>query len=109
MTTELTEKCFEKFKPEVFVNHYGSTEVYTFSICDYLDKKPACAGKAGFHQQLRLVTPDPLGNVGPNDLVPTGEPGEIIVNIDSLEAFKGYWKRPDANKKSHSLWVVFHR
>lgn len=100
MTTELTEKCFEKFKPEVFVNHYGSTEVYTFSICDYLDKKPACAGKPGFHQQLCLVTPDPDGNAGPNDLVSTGEPGEIIVNIDSLEAFKGYWKRPDADKKA---------
>ena len=100
MTTELTEKCIEKFKPEVFVNHYGSTEVYTFSICNYLDKKPTCAGKAGFHQELRLVTPDPEGNVGPNDFVSTGDPGEIIVNINSLEAFKGYWKRPDADKKA---------
>ncbi|WP_080872765.1 class I adenylate-forming enzyme family protein [Oceanobacillus timonensis] len=100
MTTELTEKCFEKFKPEVFVNHYGSTEVYTFSICDYLDKKPGCAGKPGFHQELRLIKPDPEGNADPNDLVPIGEPGEIIVNIDSLEAFKGYWNRPDTNKKA---------
>ncbi|MCM3397755.1 AMP-binding protein [Oceanobacillus profundus] len=105
MTTELTVKCFEKFKPEVFVNHYGSTEVYTFSICDYLDKKPGCAGKPGFHQELRLVTPDPEGNADPSDLVSVGEPGEIIVNIDSLESFKGYWKRPDANKKAiNSGW-----
>lgn len=100
MTTELTEKCFKKFQPEVFLNHYGSTEVYTFSICDFLDKKPSSAGKAGFHQQLRLVTPDPEGNATPDEIVPVGVPGEIIVNIDSLEAFKGYWKRPDATKKA---------
>lgn len=99
MTTDLTRKCFEKFKPEVFVNHYGSTEVYTFSICDYLDLKPGSAGKAGFHQQIRVVTPDPEGNSTPEDIVGVGEPGEIIVNIDSLESFKGYWKRPDANRK----------
>lgn len=100
MTTELTEDCFRKLKPDVFVNHYGSTEVYTFSICNYLDKKPGCAGKAGFHQQLKIVEPDPEGSSGPADIVPHGTPGEIIVNIDSLEAFKGYWKRPDANIKS---------
>ncbi|MEH7392547.1 AMP-binding protein [Bacillus sp. JJ1503] len=100
MTTELTKDCYRKLKPDVFVNHYGSTEVYTFSICDYLDKKPGCAGKAGFHQQLRVVIPDPDGYSTPNDLVPKGTPGEIIVNIDSIEAFKGYWNRPDADKKA---------
>ncbi|WNS73645.1 AMP-binding protein [Bacillus sp. DTU_2020_1000418_1_SI_GHA_SEK_038] len=100
MTTELTKACYQKLKPDVFVNHYGSTEVYTFSICDYLDKKPGCAGKPGLHQELRVVTPDPEGYSTPDDLVPQGTPGEIIVNIDSIEAFKGYWKRPDANKKA---------
>ncbi|MCC3357950.1 class I adenylate-forming enzyme family protein [Bacillus sp. REN16] len=100
MTSELTKEVISKLKPEVFVNHYGSTEVYTFTICDYLDKKPGCAGKAGFHQQLRLVTPDPDGNSTPDDIIPNGTPGEIIINIDSIEAFKGYWNRPDANKKS---------
>jgi 2-furoate---CoA ligase len=100
MTTELTKDCYQKLKPDVFVNHYGSTEVYTFSICDYLDKKPGCAGKPGFHQQLRVVTPDPDGYSTPDDLVSKGIPGEIIVNIDSIEAFNGYWNRPDANKRA---------
>jgi len=100
MTTELTKDCYRKLKPDVFVNHYGSTEVYTFSICDYLDKKPGCAGKPGFHQQLRVVIPDPDGSSTPDDLVSKGTPGEIIVNIDSIEAFKGYWNRPDANEKA---------
>ncbi|MFB4165491.1 class I adenylate-forming enzyme family protein [Alteribacillus sp. JSM 102045] len=100
MTQALTEECFKKLSPEVFVNHYGSTEVYTFSICDYLDKKPGCAGKAGFHQNLRLVIPDPDGNAAPDDIVEKGEPGEIIVDTRSIEAFQGYWRREDATKKS---------
>ncbi|MDQ0341012.1 2-furoate---CoA ligase [Caldalkalibacillus uzonensis] len=100
MTTTLIDKCFEKIKPDVFVNHYGSTEVYTFSICDYLDRKPGSAGKAGFHQQLQVVTPDPEGKSKPSDIVSPGEPGEIIVNTKSIEAFKGYWNKPDATRKA---------
>lgn len=100
MTTALTEECYRKLEPDIFVNHYGSTEVYTFSICDYLDKKPGCAGKPGFHQQLRVVIPDPEGNSTPDNIVSSGETGEIIINLGSIEAFQGYWKRPDANQKA---------
>ena len=32
-------------QPEVFVNHYGSTEVYTFSIGRDQARKPGCAGR----------------------------------------------------------------
>jgi 2-furoate---CoA ligase len=32
MTSTLVRRCADVFSPEVFVNHYGSTEVYTFSI-----------------------------------------------------------------------------
>ncbi|MGF9710598.1 AMP-binding protein [Paenibacillus naphthalenovorans] len=100
MTEVLTQEIFNKLKPEVFVNHYGSSEVYTFSYCNYLNKKAGCAGKAGFHQHLRVVIPDPEGNSTPDDIVPYGEPGEIIVDLRSSEAFQGYWNRPDATKKS---------
>ncbi|UYZ15347.1 AMP-binding protein [Brevibacillus sp. WF146] len=100
MTTALVQDCFRELKPDVFVNHYGSTEVYTFSVCDYLDKKPGCAGKPGIHQELRVVVPDPDGKSTPDDVVAVGEPGEIIVNLASIEAFQGYWKRPDANRKA---------
>ncbi|WP_126424918.1 class I adenylate-forming enzyme family protein [Brevibacillus marinus] len=100
MTKALTEEIIRKLKPEIFINHYGSSEVYTFSICDYLDKKPGCAGKAGFHQRLRVVVADPDGNVTPDDVVPPGVPGEIIVDLRSGEAFQGYWNRPDATAKA---------
>ena len=32
MTSTLVKRCVEVFRPDVFVNHYGSTEIYTFSI-----------------------------------------------------------------------------
>src|SRR4029450_4358194 len=32
MTSSLVERCCDLFKPRGFVNHYGSTESYTFSI-----------------------------------------------------------------------------
>ncbi|SFJ81797.1 class I adenylate-forming enzyme family protein [Thermoflavimicrobium dichotomicum] len=100
MTKALTEKIFKKLKPDIFINHYGSSEVYTVSVCNYLDKKPGCAGKPGFHQRIRVVVPDPDGNSTPDDVVPSGVPGEIIVDLRTSEAFQGYWNRPDATKKA---------
>ena len=40
--------------PELFVNYYGSSEIYTFSYCDHLDRKPGCAGRAGMNQIIRV-------------------------------------------------------
>src|SRR6185503_13192528 len=31
MSAVLVERCVEAFAPEAFVNHYGSTEIYTFT------------------------------------------------------------------------------
>jgi 2-furoate---CoA ligase len=100
MTTALTGTCAAKFKPETFVNFYGSSEIYTFAVCDHLDRKPGCAGRAGLNQEIRVVRADPEPTVGPGDLVQPGEAGEIIASMRSAEAFSGYWKRPDADRKN---------
>jgi 2-furoate---CoA ligase len=100
MTSTLTQTCFERFRPKVFVNHFGSSEVYTFTICSWLDQKPTCAGRPGFHEEVRLVTADPTRYVLPEEVVGADTPGEVIVNLSSPEAFKGYWHRPDANEKA---------
>ncbi|WP_409292613.1 AMP-binding protein [Peribacillus sp. SCS-37] len=100
MTTALTERCMNRFKPKVFVNHYGSTEIYTFTICPYVHQKPGCAGKPGLHQNVRLVKADAEGNSLPHHKVGKGEIGEIIINLDSNEAFKGYWNKPLATQKA---------
>jgi 2-furoate---CoA ligase len=83
MTSSLVRRCVEVFDPEVFVNHYGSTEIYTFSIGRDQPAKPGCAGRAAVNTRLRL-----------------DESGEILVHLGSDEAFAGYWNRPDADAKA---------
>jgi 2-furoate---CoA ligase len=97
MSTALTKKCFEMLKPDHFINHYGSTEIYTFTTCSILDKKPGCAGRPGIHEKICLVPPDTSVSGSENN-VQVGQIGEIVVSADSIEAFKGYWNRPDATR-----------
>jgi 2-furoate---CoA ligase len=83
MTSNLVERCCEVFRPQIFVNHYGSTEIYTFSVHRDQAAKPGCAGRAALNARLRL-----------------GEQGEIECHLSSDEAFAGYWRRPDANEQA---------
>lgn len=100
MTTALTRRCVEVFAPEVFVNFYGSSEIYTFATCDHVADKPGCAGRAGIGQCLRVVHADPEAKTGPDRVLAQGEIGEVIAPMDGLDAFTGYWKRPDADVKA---------
>ena len=103
MTPALVERCLEQLEPDLFVNYYGSSEIYTFSYCDHLDRKPGCAGRAGMNQIIRVVSPSRDDDIE-NDL-PPGESGEIVASMNSPEAFSGYWKRPDADTKAiQGLW-----
>jgi 2-furoate---CoA ligase len=88
------------FQPQVFVNHYGSTEIYTFSVRPDVHLKPGCAGRPGLHSALRVVAASTERRVGPEEIVPTGEKGEIIASLASDEAFAGYWNRPAADAKA---------
>jgi 2-furoate---CoA ligase len=100
MLAALTEACVKAFQPQVFVNHYGSTEIYTFSIRPDVHLKPGCAGRPGVHSALRVVTASTERRVGAAEIVPTGEKGEIIATLASDEAFAGYWNRPDADARA---------
>jgi 2-furoate---CoA ligase len=81
MTAALVERCAAVFDPEVFINHYGSTEVYTFSIGPDQRRKPGCAGRPALNARLELVE------------------GEVCADLAGDEAFTGYWRRPDADAK----------
>ncbi len=98
MTADLVERCSEVFAPDLFVNHYGSTEVYTYSIHSDQRRSPGCAGLPAVNARLRLVRPE--AGASPSEEVPTGEVGEIICHLSSPEAFGGYHNRPDADAKS---------
>ncbi len=97
MTDDLLRRLNTAFAPDLFVNHYGSSEIYTFTIEPDAAGRPGSAGRAGINQQIRVVrldadTADALADVG--------EEGEIIASLNTDEAFQGYWRRPDADAKS---------
>jgi 2-furoate---CoA ligase len=83
MASTLVDRCARVFRPRCFVNHYGSTEIYTFSV--HLDQqaKPGCAGRPSLNARLRLA-----------------DDGEILCAMSSDEAFAGYWNRPDADERA---------
>src|ERR1044072_4182358 len=45
MTDGLLEALTDAFKPDLFVNHYGSSEIYTFTIDQNAPAKPGSAGR----------------------------------------------------------------
>ena len=102
MTDGLLRRLDQTFKPELFVNHYGSSEIYTFTIEQRAAGKPGSAGRAGINQMIRVVK---LGSRNPDERAAVGEEGEIIALMKSDEAFEGYWNRPDADAKAlHGGW-----
>ena len=97
MTDGLLKALNAAFKPQLFVNHYGSSEIYTFTIDQNAPAKPGSAGRAGINQRIRVVR---LGAKSPNDVAAIGEEGEIIALLLGDESFEGYWQRPEANAKA---------
>ncbi|MHA7876908.1 AMP-binding protein [Roseivivax sp.] len=97
MTDGLLQKLAEAFQPDLFVNHYGSSEIYTFSICQDAAAKPGSAGRAAINQRLRVV---PLGSADASKICAPGEEGEIVASMQGDEAFEGYWNRPEADRKA---------
>jgi len=97
MSDGLLKRLSAAFEPELFVNHYGSSEVYTVSIDQHATLKPGSAGRAGINTRLRVVK---LDAQSPDDVAAVREEGQIIADLLGDEAFEGYWNRPDANAKS---------
>jgi 2-furoate---CoA ligase len=97
MTDGLLKTLQDAFQPELFVNHYGSSEIYTFTIDQNAPAKPGSAGRAGINQMVRVVR---LGAASPDELAQPGEEGEVIALVAGDESFEGYWRRPDADAKA---------
>jgi 2-furoate---CoA ligase len=97
MTDGLLKRLQAAFKPDLFVNHYGSSEVYTFTIDQNAPAKPGSAGRAGINQMVRVVR---LGAKSVDEPAAVGEEGEIIALLAGDESFEGYWRRPDADTKA---------
>ncbi len=93
MTDGLLKRLTNAFDPELFVNHYGSSEVYTCTINQDAARKPGSAGRSGLNQRIRVVT---LNATGPDQLAAPGQEGQILASLLGDEAFEGYWRRPEA-------------
>ena len=102
MPEALVRRLETAFQPGLFVNHYGSSEIYTFTIDQQAARKPGSAGRAGLNARIRVLKLDARG---PQDLAPAGQEGQIIADLAGDEAFERYWKRPDADAKAlHDGW-----
>lgn len=91
MHADLTEALIDRFRPQVFINHYGSTEVYTHTVGNVLLRIPGSVGKPGINASIHIdgtETPEMVG--------------EVLVSLSSPEAFRGYWNRPELTRKSLS-------
>ncbi len=97
MTDGLLKTLTAAFRPALFVNHYGSSEVYTFTVDQNAPAKPGSAGRAGINQMVRVVR---LGAMSADETAGAGEEGEIIALLAGDESFEGYWRRPDADAKA---------
>ncbi len=97
MPDGLLKRVVQAFKPDLLVNHYGSSEVYTFAIDQNAAAKPGSAGKAGLNERLRVVK---IGTSDPSECCGPAEEGQIIAELSSDEAFEGYWRRPDADARA---------
>ena len=97
MTDGLVKKIKKNFNANQLINHYGSSEIYTFTIENDVFNKPGSAGKAGLNQVIRVVK---INSNNPNEITKVNEEGEIIANMISEESFNGYLNKPEINKIS---------
>ena len=97
MPDALLQRVQAVFSPELFVNHYGSSEVYTFTVDQDAVRKAGSAGRSGINTRIRVVR---LDAASPHQLAGVREEGQIIADLAGDEAFEGYWNRPEANAKA---------
>jgi 2-furoate---CoA ligase len=97
MTDGLLQALQKAFRPKLFVNHFGSSEIYAFTIDQDAPAKPGSAGRAALNARVRVAR---LGQNDPDRVAAPREEGEVVISLAGDEAFEGYWKRPDADARA---------
>lgn len=97
MSDGLMRRVEQAFQPQLFVNHYGSSEIYTFTIDQQASRKPGSSGRSAMNQRVRVV---PIDAETVDVQAKPFEEGQIIADLASDEAFEGYLNRPEATAKA---------
>jgi 2-furoate---CoA ligase len=64
-------------------------------------QKPGSAGRAALNARIRVVKYDSeTAPASSHDVCDPLEEGQIICDLSGDEAFEGYWKRPEVDRKS---------
>lgn len=96
--TESDARTFMETLTQNVFNNYGTTETLTDTVLRPADL-PAHAGTVGrpnVDTQVRVVEADASRRVEPDERVPVGEPGEVIVSGETL--FDHYYGDTDATE-----------
>jgi 2-furoate---CoA ligase len=75
MPEGLLKRVDAAFRPELFVNHYGSSEIYILTVKQHAARKQGSAGKAGINQRIKVISLAAETTEAP---ARTGEEGQII-------------------------------
>lgn len=100
MAPSLVRACHDRLGISL-VQAYGMTEMgpaITFLSEEDQLTKAGSAGQAVLNHEIRVVRPNEEGPSEPDDVVPAGETGEIIVRGPSM--MSGYFGREDVTEKS---------
>ncbi|WP_421378136.1 fatty acid--CoA ligase [Bacillus salacetis] len=100
MAPALVHACHEKLGISL-VQAYGMTEMgpaITFLSEEDQLSKAGAAGKACLNHEIRIVKPNDDGPSEPDDVLPPGESGEIIVQGPCM--MSGYFNREEASEKA---------
>ena len=109
MTAVLVERVRRAVRSrDVFVNHYGSTEIYTFTI--HGDQR----AEAGLRRPRRAERAHPPRAAPTPTRRPTtswrpARSGRSICHLSSDEAFAGYWHRPGRRRAADPRRLVLPR
>jgi long-chain acyl-CoA synthetase len=85
LSKQLAETLMETISPDIY-NGYGTSETLLDAVLrpEDLPEKAGTAGRPTPDKRLRLVEADRGRVVNPNETVPPGEKGEVIVTGDSV-------------------------
>lgn len=100
MAPVLVATCREKFNVK-FVQAYGMTEMgpaITSLANEDQIRKSGSAGKACLNHEIRIVQPNEEGPSEPENIVPSGQTGEIIVKGPCI--MSGYFQNEEATEKA---------